>query len=669
LLKIKQEGADADTYKDMELVAFKEKMLEDTNEIYQNYLDEWQSTTDSIAESLDLFDELDEKEAKSKEEIVKNLQDQIKAIDEYALVMATLDQRLEGTKLLEYLQTLGVDSLAQLKVINSMTDSELTNYSNLYDTKLASANVAAAAQLTTLRTETETKLQELFGAVNTQVNLVDFGAMFDGTLESLTSFVNQCIAPFETGATDIADAAKTMAESAVEGLETGLSEFDGESVGSIVTEAVSDAKTEELKAESESVGEYTVEGIGEGISNSTAAEEAISEVIDNVVEAAQTEGEIQSPSQLMAREVGTYLTEGIGVGIVDGLSTLSSYVSETIQGITEMFVSGTETQDLTTAGSNMIKSISSSIEKNYPDFKIMGGKLMINLSDGVISKQSLLISTTTTTINKILTAIQNKIPEFYKKGTLSVEQFIKAFTDNYQKVYNIGMTFTQKAIEGCNSVIENFYTIGANGGQGFVNGLSSKMSAATSAGASIGRAAYEAAMRSLDEHSPSKKMGQVGEYAGLGFVNALMTYVAKSAQAGEEVGTAAIQGVTTSINDIADPIIRPVMDLSEIQSGLDDINSLFATTRFNISDVYAKAADISSLFGSAEEAINPTIEVTVDNESVASTISELRGDIADLKSAMTNLQVVLDSGTLVGQLINPIDNALGRRQVYKGRGI
>jgi hypothetical protein len=35
---------------------------------------------------------------------------------------------------------------------------------------------------------------------------------------------------------------------------------------------------------------------------------------------------------------------------------------------------------------------------------------------------------------------------------------------------------------------------------------------------------------------------------------------------------------------------------------------------------------------------------------------------------MARMQMVLDSGTLVGELVDPIDNALGRRMTYKGRG-
>ncbi len=36
---------------------------------------------------------------------------------------------------------------------------------------------------------------------------------------------------------------------------------------------------------------------------------------------------------------------------------------------------------------------------------------------------------------------------------------------------------------------------------------------------------------------------------------------------------------------------------------------------------------------------------------------------------MSNMQMVLDSGALIGELSGPMDDALGRRAVRRGRGM
>ena len=104
------------------------------------------------------------------------------------------------------------------------------------------------------------------------------------------------------------------------------------------------------------------------------------------------------------------------------------------------------------------------------------------------------------------------------------------------------------------------------------------MGASTAAGAAIGNAAYNAAMKALDEHSPSKKMAQVGEYAGLGFVNKLMLYVAKAANAGEEIGKATIDGTKSGLqmlDDIGDIVLHPRVIMDDVYSSVKEIEDLF----------------------------------------------------------------------------------------------
>ena len=43
--------------------------------------------------------------------------------------------------------------------------------------------------------------------------------------------------------------------------------------------------------------------------------------------------------------------------------------------------------------------------------------------------------------------------------------------------------------------------------------------------------------------------------------------------------------------------------------------------------------------------------------------------MADMAEQMKRMRVVLDTGTLVGEMADPMDAALGRKQAYKGRGI
>ena len=60
--------------------------------------------------------------------------------------------------------------------------------------------------------------------------------------------------------------------------------------------------------------------------------------------------------------------------------------------------------------------------------------------------------------------------------------------------------------------------------------------------------------------------------------------------------------------------------------------------------------------------------INVDNGDIVEELRSLREDMADMMDRMKRMQVVMDTGRLVGELAEPMDNALGQRVTRKGRG-
>jgi hypothetical protein len=58
-----------------------------------------------------------------------------------------------------------------------------------------------------------------------------------------------------------------------------------------------------------------------------------------------------------------------------------------------------------------------------------------------------------------------------------------------------------------------------------------------------------------------------------------------------------------------------------------------------------------------------------DNTNVVDAVNALQNDVISLKDAMTNIKMVLDTGTMVGAMTPAIDQELGMRQVYAGRSM
>ena len=257
LLRIKRQGAEAEKYQAMSLAEFQKETLDKTLELYNNYYDELNSKTQSFMNSTSLFNAVSKSEEEiGKGDLVTNLKDQVNELYEYGTVMAKLEKRLADTNLWEYVKDLGTDSTKELQAINSMTDAELSRYVEIYETKYTLANACAKFQLKDLKESTELSLDELYGITGTKLN--EFSKTFDGTLESITAYVEKAA---EIGANISAGVATGMADN-----------------------------TEEI-------------------------DKAANKMIDNAEEATKEAAEIHSPSERFRREVGVNIVKGIALGI------------------------------------------------------------------------------------------------------------------------------------------------------------------------------------------------------------------------------------------------------------------------------------------------------------------------------------------------------------------
>jgi hypothetical protein len=115
--------------------------------------------------------------------------------------------------------------------------------------------------------------------------------------------------------------------------------------------------------------------------------------------------------------------------------------------------------------------------------------------------------------------------------------------------------------------------------------------------------AYEAAKRALDINSPSKIFRSLGTSVPEGFamgINKLSNIVKKSAIG---MGDTAIEGTKNAISRIAEainsdvdtqPTIRPVLDLSDVESGAGRIGGLLGSTPVGVN---ANLGAISTMMG------------------------------------------------------------------------
>lgn len=183
-------------------------------------------------------------------------------------------------------------------------------------------------------------------------------------------------------------------------------------------------------------------------------------------------------------------------------------------------------------------------------------------------------------------------------------------------------------------------------------------------------AGVEAVKSTLEINSPSRVFRELGNFTGLGFVNGLADYAEKSYAAGANMADYATDGLSTAMSIVGDllngdmdtqPTIRPVLDLSNVMHGAEQLDSLFYPQR-----TIGLAGQACLAF--AESGRNGGTTVNVDNDDVVEELRALRSEMAEMTERMERMRVVLDTGTLVGEMAGPMDNALGQRAARRGRG-
>lgn len=124
--------------------------------------------------------------------------------------------------------------------------------------------------------------------------------------------------------------------------------------------------------------------------------------------------------------------------------------------------------------------------------------------------------------------------------------------------------------------------------EGISNGIKSTTSSVKSAATTMANTAVTAAKSALKVNSPSKEFYSIGAFSGEGFVNALLDYQKKSYDASASMAAYATDGLSEAIARVKDrltnavdaqPVIRPVLDLTNVESGTSKLNAMFSRTQ------------------------------------------------------------------------------------------
>lgn len=315
---------------------------------------------------------------------------------------------------------------------------------------------------------------------------------------------------------------------------------------------------------------------------------------------------------------------------LSGISKKSSAISQAISELNKAVSSGS-------------KSIKTS------DYSKIGEKLGTGLANGIKSKTKNVKSAVKSLVNSAKKSVTSLKGPFKSAASGAGSAFVKGLKGYASAAKAQGKAIGSSAKSGLTSqnIKGRYKDAGNNAGKGLVNGINSWGGKAYSAGQYLGRQANKGLKATLKIASPSKVFTRDGEYVGEGFVNGIKNYALKVYKAGVELATNAITGTASVSSDIfddlKDPVIRPVLDLSNVQNGVNSIDNMFARNQ---------AMSINARMNNAKQS-----EVT--NADVVRAINSLNSKIDGSPRTVTNINgITYDDGSNIVDAVETLVHAV-----------
>ena len=299
------------------------------------------------------------------------------------------------------------------------------------------------------------------------------------------------------------------------------------------------------------------------------------------------------------------------------------------------------------------------------DFEILGIDLVQSFITGTDAQKQPSIDKYADILDWIAKYIESQNDDFKTLGETLATKFGEGIKNKKRDV----LSESNKICDAIIAAIKSYYNDTKDAGKylmdGLIKGIGDKTEEVRQATKDISRAALNTMQTTLDEHSPSTITTDFGENFGQGFVNGIYRLIPIAEQASNRLAFSGLNAVSTAIGIISDeigddpiqPVISPVLDMSRLQN-----------QKHLLADMFSEDTAVS-VIDSLPVDRDGMIKIQNQNEqsSVVSELRSLRRDMGDMTSKMSRLQVVMDSGQLVGAISHQMDNAFGDISTRKGR--
>lgn len=289
-----------------------------------------------------------------------------------------------------------------------------------------------------------------------------------------------------------------------------------------------------------------------------------------------------------------------------------------------------------TFNSSLKKISKSSVDNFINAFKganvktVNAAKGMIdNLVRGFTLNSGKVKTASSKAVQDAIKGIESKQSAFATAGTKLMSNLAKGISQKTGSVTTAVRTAVSSACSAISSQYTVFYNQGIYLGAGLVLGINSKQQAAYDAGYALGQKAAQGEKDGQKSNSPSKLTIQYGKWLGEGLVIGIEKMGKSVYSAGYNMGETATNTISKAVSRISDmmdtsinsqPTIRPVVDLSNVQSSADTINGMFGIN---------PSIGLLSNVGAIDSMMNASLQNGA-NDDVVSAINKLNKNLENV---------------------------------------
>ena len=263
----------------------------------------------------------------------------------------------------------------------------------------------------------------------------------------------------------------------------------------------------------------------------------------------------------------------------------------------------------------------------------------------------------------------------------NVSAFVKAFSGASSKLTLVGADMITGLIKGMQSKLPaitsclssavtnirtyyaSFYSAGSYLADGLANGISANAYKATAKAKAMAEAAVKAVREALKINSPSKVFREIGSGIPEGFAMGISMLSGDVKDSVTNMTSTAVKATKSTMSTVLDalsadidaqPTIRPVIDLTDVQTGANALNGMFNGVQ---------TIGVRSNLNAINSAINAKLQ-NGSNDDVISAIDKLRGSLETNRGDVYNFgDFTYDDGDNISDAVRTLVRAakMGRR--------